>query len=164
MSDEWESVWSEEHEAACETARELISVIDARLEKWRSWFPNEEAEVEVPRRQLLALAEIGRAYLAQRDRAKREREERGKPVNNESMAKLVGFKRYDWKTGTADWSMDAEDGVTLTVRVWDDATLGVDAILNNGGYPGDCQFRLRTQRQVLDLLRALGVPVEGAGA
>lgn len=43
-------------------ARDLIESVDRNLKRWVAWFPNEMTEVEVPRRQLLALkyfAEIG---------------------------------------------------------------------------------------------------------
>jgi hypothetical protein len=43
-------------------AREVIAAINSNLKKWESWFPNDMSDVEVPRRQLLALrhfAEIG---------------------------------------------------------------------------------------------------------
>lgn len=45
-----------------ERAEGLIQTINRSLSKWRTWFPNEQSMVEVPRADLLALkkyAEIG---------------------------------------------------------------------------------------------------------
>lgn len=51
-------------------AERLIEVIDRNLPRWETWFPNDGAEVDVPRRDLLALkhfAEIGLAMTREDD-------------------------------------------------------------------------------------------------
>lgn len=53
---------------ARQRAELIIKAIDAKLARWRHWFPNEDSEVDVPRRDLLALkhfAEIGLRLTAE---------------------------------------------------------------------------------------------------
>lgn len=52
---------------AAERASKLIETIDRSLTKWRAWFPSEESIVDVPRADLLAVAELARDRLAELD-------------------------------------------------------------------------------------------------
>lgn len=44
-------------------AESLLKSIDRRLTRWRAWFPSERSEAEVPREDLLALAEFAKIGL-----------------------------------------------------------------------------------------------------
>lgn len=46
------------------TAGQLIEQIDGLLPKWRTWFPSEESEVEIPRCHLITLIEAARVGVA----------------------------------------------------------------------------------------------------
>lgn len=52
-----------EHLADAESVRRIVANIDALLPKWRTWFPNEESEVGIPRRELLLLVEAARKWM-----------------------------------------------------------------------------------------------------
>jgi len=51
---------SEQLKAAAER---LIETVERNLPRWRSWFPNEQAEVDVPRADLLALMHFAKIGL-----------------------------------------------------------------------------------------------------
>ena len=50
------------------TVAELIARIDGLLPKWRTWFPNEESAVDIPRRDLLVIVDDARDAARLRER------------------------------------------------------------------------------------------------
>lgn len=98
-----------EQRAAIERLREdaetLINSISRNLKRWETWFPNEMAEVDVPRRWLLAMKHYAEIALAEHPADDAE------PVTEEWM-RSVGFEKHD-----ALWQWSKSNGLKMPSRL-----------------------------------------------
>jgi hypothetical protein len=130
---------------AAERATKIIELVNRNLAKWRSWFPNEESEVDVPRADLLALITLANAYLAQHPSD-------GDEAVTEDWLKTIGFDEKLIMELQGKWSLIAYTSSNWCLYI-ENSPDDYYGCAHDYDLP-----QPKTRRQVRQLLQALGIP------